>query len=133
MTSQAMISLEMMHRVSSDTVREAVVDLTSRQFAVLLSVFMRPGPHAVRDLADRLSLPKPAVTRALDALEKQGFIRRKKDRADKRDVSVHRTVKGAVFLYDYGENVANRAEETASCPSWIPALHQPVPTSLTAH
>ncbi|WP_300527217.1 MarR family transcriptional regulator [Maricaulis sp.] len=123
MASQAMQSLEMMHRVSADTVREASFDLTARQFAVLLAIFMRPGPHAVRELASRLDLPKPAVTRALDVLEKYGFVRRKRDRADKRDVSVHRTVKGAVFLYDYGENVAHRAEETATCPSWIQDLH----------
>ncbi|MBR9825969.1 MAG: MarR family transcriptional regulator [Alphaproteobacteria bacterium] len=127
MASQTMRSLEMLHRVSTDTVKSADVDLTSRQFAVLLAIFMRPGPHAVRELAKHLDLPKPAVTRALDTLERMGFIRRKRDRADKRDVSVHRTVKGAVFLYDYGENVVHRAEETEQCPKWIPASHPPGP------
>ncbi|WP_203291679.1 MarR family transcriptional regulator [Maricaulis parjimensis] len=120
MASQAMTSLEMMRRVSADSVRGATADLTARQFALLLSIFMRPGPHAVRDLSKQLDLPKPAVTRALDVLERQGFVRRKKDQADRRDVSVHRTVKGAVFLYDYGERVALRAEETRTCPNWIP-------------
>ncbi|MHA6287498.1 MarR family transcriptional regulator [Maricaulis sp. CAU 1757] len=129
MTQPAMASLEMMRRVSADAVQGSVADLTARQFALLLAIFMRPGPHAVRDLALDLGLPKPAVTRALDALERQGLVRRKRDRADKRDVSVHRTVKGAVFLYDYGENVALRAEETRQCPNWIPALHRPGPTS----
>lgn len=127
MASQTMRSLEMLHRVSTDTVKSDSVDLTSRQFAVLLAIFMRPGPHAVRELAVHLDLPKPAVTRALDALERQGFIRRKRDREDKRDVSVHRTVKGALFLYDYGENVVHRAEETANCPNWTPDSHPPVP------
>jgi DNA-binding MarR family transcriptional regulator len=130
MASQAMTSLEMMRRVSADAVRGAAADLTARQFALLLAIFMRPGPHNVRDLAQLLDLPKPAVTRALDVLEAHGFIRRKRDRADRRDVSVHRTVKGAVFLYDYGETVAHRAEETAACPLWIPALRPHVPTSL---
>ena len=129
MASQAMTSLEMMRRVSADAVRGAAADLTARQFALLLSIFMRPGPHAIRDLARQLDLPKPAVTRALDVLERQGFVRRKRDRDDKRDVSVHRTVKGAVFLYDYGEAVAHRAEETRTCPNWIPASPPPVPTS----
>lgn len=130
MASQAMKSLEMMRRVSSDALQGATADLTARQFALLLSIFLRPGPHSVRELAERMDLPKPAVTRALDVLEKNGFVRRKKDRADKRDVSVHRTVKGAVFLYDYGESVAHRAEETAACPSLIPASHPPAQTSL---
>ncbi|MCR9266657.1 MAG: MarR family transcriptional regulator [Alphaproteobacteria bacterium] len=129
MASQAMTSLEMMRRVSADSVRGATADLTARQFALLLAIFMRPGPHAVRDLSKQLDLPKPAVTRALDVLERQGFVRRKKDQADKRDVSVHRTVKGAVFLYDYGERVALRAEETRTCPNWIPVSHPPVPIS----
>jgi len=129
MPSQAMTSLEMMRRVSADAVRGAAADLTARQFALLLSIFMKPGPHAIRDLARQLDLPKPAVTRALDVLERQGFVRRKRDRDDKRDVSVHRTVKGAVFLYDYGETVAHRAEETRTCPSWIPVSQPPGPTS----
>tara|TARA_R110002072_G_scaffold20221_1_gene73859 strand:+ start:5333 stop:5734 length:402 start_codon:yes stop_codon:yes gene_type:complete len=128
MASQAMTSLEMMRRVSADAVRGAAADLTARQFALLLAIFMRPGPHSVRELAQALDLPKPAVTRALDVLERHAFIRRKRDQADRRDVSVHRTVKGAVFLYDYGETVAHRAVETASCPLWIPASppHAPI-------
>ena len=51
MPSQAMTSLEMMRRVSADAVRGAAADLTARQFALLLSIFMKPGPHAIRDLA----------------------------------------------------------------------------------
>ena len=132
MASQAMISLEMMRRVSEDAVRGAAADLTARQFALLLSIFMRPGPHAVRELAQVLELPKPAVSRALNVLERHGFVCRKKDTYDKRDVSIHRTVKGAVFLYDYGLSVALRAEETAACPDWIPALHPQEPISQPA-
>lgn len=83
MASQAMTSLEMMRRVSADTLQGETADLTARQFALLLAIFMRPGPHAVRDLSKTLDLPKPAVTRALDVLERQGFVRRKRDRADR--------------------------------------------------
>ena len=112
MASNAMASLEMMRRVSEETIQTGALDLTARQFALLLSIFMRPGPHTVRDLATALDLPKPAVTRALDVLEKQGLVRRKRDKKDKRDVSIHRTVKGAVFLYDYGASVADYARQT---------------------
>ena len=129
MASQAMISLEMMRRVSTRSVRGAVADLTARQFALLLSIFMREGPHSVRDLARELDLPKPAVSRALDVLAGHGFVCRKKDRQDRRDVSVHRTVKGALFLYDYGVSLASFAQETAECLSWIHALHRPDPIS----
>lgn len=112
MAANPMASLEMMRRVSEETLRTGPVDLTARQFTLLLTIFMRPGPHAVRDLAAGLELPKPAVTRALDVLEKQGLVRRKRDQKDKRDVSIHRTVKGAVFLYDYGSSVVEYARET---------------------
>jgi DNA-binding MarR family transcriptional regulator len=112
MAANPMASLEMMRRVSEETLRTGPVDLTARQFTLLLTIFMRPGPHAVRDLAAALELPKPAVTRALDVLEKQGLVRRKRDQKDKRDVSIHRTVKGAVFLYDYGSSVVEYARET---------------------
>ena len=78
MASAAMTSLEMLHRVSSEGVRAGDVDLSSRQFAVLLSIFMRPGPDSIREVSARLDLPKPAVTRALDVLERNGFIRRKR-------------------------------------------------------
>ena len=129
MASAAMTSLEMLHRVSSEVVRTGDVDLSSRQFAVLLSVFMRSEADSIRELSTRLDLPKPAVTRALDVLENNGFVRRKRDRDDKRDVSVHRTVKGAVFLYDYGENVASHAEESVKCLKWIAALRPQDPIS----
>ena len=65
MASQAMTSLEMMHRVSEDSVRNAAGELTARQFALLLSIFMRPGPHAVRDLAQRLDDWRDALSASI--------------------------------------------------------------------
>ena len=120
MASSALASLEMMRRVSQEAVQGASMDLTGRQFALLLAIFMREGPHTVRDLAAALDLPKPAVTRALDVLERHGLVRRKRDQKDKRDVRIHRTVKGAVFLYDYGASVSEYARDTVA-PIIIPA------------
>lgn len=88
-------------------------DLTQRQMAILLVVYMRPPPHTVRGLAAQLSISKPAVTRALDALSRLGYVKRKRDDTDRRNVLVQRTVKGSVFVSDFGEAIARVSDKTA--------------------
>jgi DNA-binding MarR family transcriptional regulator len=91
-------------------------DLTQRQMAILLVVYMRPPPHTVRGLAAQMSISKPAVTRALDALSRLGYVKRKRDEQDRRNVLVQRTVKGSVFVSDFGEAIARlsaKAPESA--------------------
>ena len=51
-----------------DYVRSGEPDLTNRQMALLLVVYLRPGPHTVRGLARILNVSKPVVTRALNRL-----------------------------------------------------------------
>ncbi|MBI1206761.1 MAG: MarR family transcriptional regulator [Azospirillum sp.] len=87
------------------SVRRDGPDLSARQMALLLSVYLTDPPHTVRGLAATLNICKPAVTRALDRLSVLGFIRRKRDDEDKRNVLVQRTVKGSVFLSDFAELV----------------------------
>ncbi len=91
-------TLGIWHRVLSEGVRGEGPDLSARQMAVLLSVYLAERSATVRGLAHDLSLSKPAVCRALDTLARRGFIRRARDAADGRNVLVQRTVEGAVFL-----------------------------------
>ncbi|MGF1462555.1 MAG: MarR family winged helix-turn-helix transcriptional regulator [Maricaulaceae bacterium] len=98
-------ALEVWRGVVTDTVRGAGPDLTARQTALLLHIYLSDGPHTVRGLAHALALAKPAVTRGLDALAALGFVRRKIDGADKRNVLVQRTVKGSVYLTEFGERI----------------------------
>lgn len=86
-------------------------DLTTRQFALLLQVYLAPPPHTVRGLAEALNMSKPAVTRALDRLGGLGYLRRRTDAADRRSVLIQRTVKGSVFLRDFGDMAAEVAKE----------------------
>lgn len=79
-------------------VRRDGADLSARQLAVLLTVYLTEGPHTVRGLAATLNVSKPAITRALDRLGALDLARRKTDPADRRSVLVQRTVKGAAFL-----------------------------------
>ena len=99
-------ALEMWCETFAEGVRRDAPDLTARQMAVLLLVYMAEAPHTVRGLADSLNISKPAVTRALDKLGKLEFLRRKKDDFDRRSVLVQRTVKGSIFLREYGEIIA---------------------------
>lgn len=79
-------------------VRSSRPDLTNRQMALLLTVYLEPGPHTVRGLASRLSVSKPVVTRALNTLGALGYLRRKKDENDLRNIFVERTPNGKAFL-----------------------------------
>jgi DNA-binding MarR family transcriptional regulator len=98
-------ALAAMQRALGEIVRGQAPDLTSRQLALLLTVFMAHGPHTVRALAEALKLPKPAVVRALDRLEELKFVKRLRDPNDRRSVEVVRRARGAVFLSDLAETV----------------------------
>jgi DNA-binding MarR family transcriptional regulator len=81
-------------------------DLTNRQMALLMLVYLDPGPHTVRGLARALNVSKPVVTRALNRLGALGYLRRQRDDADKRNIFVVRTTKGADFLAEFGQFLA---------------------------
>ena len=79
-------------------VRSGHPDLTNRQMALLLLVYLTPGPHTVRGLAQLLGVSKPVVTRALNTLGALGYLRRQRDEADRRNIFVAPTDVGAQFL-----------------------------------
>lgn len=83
------------------------VDLSMRQIAILLTVYLANDEATVRGLSHTLEISKPAVSRALDRLGDLGLIRRKIDQTDRRNVLVERTVKGSIFLNDLGEILAD--------------------------
>lgn len=106
-------ALNLWRRALSSYVRTSDGDLTARQQAILMTVALSAGPHTVRGLAADLDLAKPAVTRALDALEKAGFVRRRRDENDLRSVLIERTVEGMTWLRDFADLIiaAERGEE----------------------
>tara|TARA_R110000868_G_scaffold125417_4_gene331339 strand:+ start:12063 stop:12413 length:351 start_codon:yes stop_codon:yes gene_type:complete len=102
-------ALALWQNVVLETVRREGPDLSSRQLAILLTVYLTPPPHTVRGLAGSLNVSKPAITRALDTLGDLDLLKRKRDETDRRNVLVQRTVNGAVYLRDFGDLVAERA------------------------
>lgn len=98
-------ALDLWRRVTVTTVRSDAPDLTARQLAVLMTVRLQPAPHTVRGLASALNVGKPAITRALDTLSRLGFVQRRRDPKDGRNVFVERTEKGDAFLEQLGATI----------------------------
>jgi DNA-binding MarR family transcriptional regulator len=79
-------------------VRSDSPDLTDRQKAVLLKVYLDDEPQTVRGLAEYCKISKPAITRALDRLAEFDLIRRQTDPHDRRSVIVRRTQPGQTYV-----------------------------------
>ena len=102
-------ALDIWRRAIVNSVRADAPDLSARQMALLLSVYLTPPPHTVRGLADLLNVSKPAITRAVNRLGELGLVKRKTDEDDRRSVLIQRTVKGSVFLREFGELIVEAA------------------------
>ena len=89
-------------------------DLSSRQMAILLNVYLTDPPHTVRALAADLNISKPAVSRAIDKLSVLGLIKRQTDEKDKRSINLYRTIDGACFVMKLGDTIAEKAKGMAS-------------------
>ncbi len=105
-------------RTLVDYVRSGKPDLTNRQMALMMTVYIGAGPHTVRGLAEALHVSKPVITRALNKLSALGYLRRERDVADRRNIFITRTPKGAEFLDAFHHFIAGRhdnskAERTA--------------------
>ena len=109
---KAVQALDLWRGAIVESVRREAPDLSARQMALLLTAYLTPPPHTVRGLATALNISKPAITRALDRLSEFGLIRRKVDEADRRSVLIQRTVKGSVFLREFGDIIVAAAAET---------------------
>lgn len=104
-------ALRLWHDVTIDLVRESEHDLSARQMAVLLTVYLERPPHTVRGLAAKLGVTKPAITRALDTMGRLGLLSRHRDPQDRRNVVVQRTVGGALAVERLGDRVIARHAE----------------------
>ena len=72
-------SLMLWHRVILASVTQPGPDLSTRQMAILMTVFLEDKAHTVRSLADKLNVTKAVITRALDTLTRYGFAARAPD------------------------------------------------------
>lgn len=101
-------ALKLWHDVIFDLVRDGDPDLSARQQAVLLTVYLEPPPHTVRGLAQKLGVTKPAITRALDTMGRMGLLARRRDHLDRRNVVIQRTLTGALAVEKLGDTIVAR-------------------------
>ena len=104
-------ALRLWQQVALSAVRDDVPDLTVRQTAILLTIYLDPPPHTVRGLAARLNVTKPVITRALDTMGALKLVSRHRDEVDKRNVLVKRTVQGALHVERFGDDIIAKALE----------------------
>jgi DNA-binding MarR family transcriptional regulator len=107
-TAQA---LTLWHDVALAMVRDDEPDLSVRQMSILLTIYLEAPPHTVRDLAKKLGVTKPVITRALDTLGGMRLLSRHRDDSDRRNVLVRRTVDGALYVERFGDSIIARARD----------------------
>lgn len=104
-------ALKLLQDFTFALVTDGEPDLSARQLAILLTIYMEPPPHTVRGLARTLKVTKPVITRALDSLGKLGLVSRRRDEADRRNVVIQRTAKGALAVERLGDVLIAKAKE----------------------
>lgn len=104
-------ALRLWQQVSLAEVRAKEPDLTERQLAILLTIYLDPPPHTVRGLAGKLDVSKPVITRALDTMGALKLVSRHRDPNDRRNVLIKRTVEGALFVERFGDVVVAKSAE----------------------
>jgi DNA-binding MarR family transcriptional regulator len=105
--------------VTSQAVRARGPDLTARQTAMMLTIYLEAGPHTVRGLAKKLGVGKPVIVRAIDALADAGLLIRVPDPSDRRNVFIEGTSFGASQLGDYARNIARNIADITQSPREI--------------
>jgi len=96
-------ALALWHRVTLETVISNGPDLSARQLAILMSVYLESKSHTVKSLSEKLNVTKAVVSRALDTLTKHGFVKRAPDPSDRRSVIVTRTSGGILYLQRFAD------------------------------
>jgi DNA-binding MarR family transcriptional regulator len=95
--------LDLWHRVTLQSVQGDAPDLTTRQMAVLMTIYLTEGPHTVRSLAKHLCVTKAVISRAIDRLSQFEYVQRAPDPRDKRSVIMRRTSGGINYLRDFAK------------------------------
>ena len=104
-------ALKLLRDFTYTLVTDGEPDLSARQLCILLTIYLEPPPHTVRGLATKLKVTKPVITRALDTMGKLGLVSRRRDEADRRNVVIQRTPKGALAVERLGDILIGKARE----------------------
>jgi DNA-binding MarR family transcriptional regulator len=79
-------------------VEDVATGMSATRLSVL-SVLVFGGPRTVTELAEAEQVATPTMTRLLQALEADGYVRRRRDARDGRIVRIRATARGARMLH----------------------------------
>ena len=102
-TLRASQALRLWQQVALSEVESGLHDLSMRQAAILLTVYLDAPPHTVRGLAAKV----PTYVTIKDVM---GLLGRHRDDSDRRNVLVRRTVEGALYVERFGDVIIARAK-----------------------
>ena len=77
--------------------RENNIGITTEQFSVMMAVYTKSG-ITQSEIAKMVLKDKTNITRIIDLLEKSDYIKRKRDRNDRRIYKIYLTKSGKVIL-----------------------------------
>ena len=86
----ALLNRQMMKQLEREL---APLQLGPGNYLYLFGLYIRDG-RKQQELADTIGVDKAAATRALSRLENNGYVRRRKDKHDRRAIRVYLTRKG---------------------------------------
>jgi DNA-binding MarR family transcriptional regulator len=101
------LALALWKDVTLASVAGDMPDLSARQTAVLMCVYLEEGPHTVRSLAARLNVTKAVISRAIDRLKTYNYIMRADDPRDRRSIVLRRTPEGINYLRAFAKIIQN--------------------------
>ena len=114
-SSKTMLALAFWHGVVAAALHKMPIDLSSRQTAILLHIYLTQSPqktpHSIKNLAEELAISKPAICRAVNVLENAKLVKRARDKNDKRNVTIKRTAKGATYLKNFADIILSMSKD----------------------
>ncbi|MGJ8558902.1 MAG: MarR family transcriptional regulator [Litorimonas sp.] len=105
------LALALWKDVTVASVAGDMPDLSARQTAVLMCVYLEEGPHTVRSLAARLNVTKAVISRAIDRLKSYNYILRADDPRDRRSIVLRRTPDGINYLRAFASLIQGEMPE----------------------
>lgn len=104
---------ERMQADAAEVARSLNLPVQPAQMSLLLTIRLH-GPIAVGELAERLQLAQPTVTRALKPLEDEGFVEARRAKGDGRSKRLGLTAKGEALLVRIQTELLPRIEPAAA-------------------
>lgn len=111
------LALALWKDVTVASVAGDMPDLSARQTAVLMCVYLEEGPHTVRSLAARLNVTKAVISRAIDRLKSYNYIVRADDPRDGRSIVLRRTPDGINYLRAFAQLIQKEMPAALSSTS----------------